>query len=62
MPLTTASLQAVVSEVRGVVSVDELVMFAVDLRNGQRIGESVQALRLDVRSLFLGFKHRVVVK
>ncbi|MCU1504649.1 MAG: putative baseplate assembly protein [Ilumatobacteraceae bacterium] len=62
VPLTTASLQAVVAEVRGVVSVDELVMFAVDLRNGQRIGESVQALRLDARSLFLGFKHRVVVK
>ncbi|MEO5900014.1 MAG: putative baseplate assembly protein [Ilumatobacteraceae bacterium] len=60
--LTTAGLQAVVAEIRGVVSVDELVMFAVDLRNGQRIGESVQALRLDERSLFLGFKHRVVVK
>ena len=62
VPLTTAALQAVVADVRGVVSVDELVMFAVDLRNGQRIGEAVQALRLDERSLFLGYKHRVVVK
>jgi predicted phage baseplate assembly protein len=60
--LTTAALQAVIAEIRGVVSVDEVVMFAVDLRNGQRIGEAVQALRLDERSLFLGFKHRVVVK
>ena len=60
--ITTASLTAVVAEVRGVVSVDELVMFAVDLRNGERIGEAKEALRLDARSLFLGFKHRVVVR
>jgi hypothetical protein len=60
--ISTASLTAVVAEVRGVVAVDELVMFAVDLRNGERIGEAKEALRLDQRSLFLGFKHRVVVR
>ncbi len=60
--LTTASMTAVVAEIRGVVSVDELVMFAVDLRNGQRIGEAKEAIRLNDRSLFLGFHHRVVVR
>jgi predicted phage baseplate assembly protein len=62
VPLTTAALQGIVAEIRGVVSIDELVMFAVDLRNGRRIGEAVQALRLDDRSLFLGYQHRVVVR
>jgi predicted phage baseplate assembly protein len=60
--LTTASLQAVIAEVNGVVSVDEIALFAVNLRNGQRIGDAVQSLRLDERSLFLSHKHRVVVK
>jgi predicted phage baseplate assembly protein len=61
-PLTTASLQAVLTEVPGVVSVDDVVLFAVDLRNGQRLGEAVQSMHLDERSLLLGFKHQVVVK
>lgn len=60
--LTTASLTAAVAEVPGVVAVDDLVMFAVDLRNGERIGEAKDALRLDQRSLFLSFKHQVVVR
>ena len=60
--LSTASLQAVIAEVTGVVSVDEIALFAVDLRNGHRIGDAVQSLRLDPRSLFLSHRHRVVVK
>ena len=51
-------LQAVLTEVPGVVSVDELVLFAVDLRNGRRLGEAVQSLHLDERSLFLSFSTR----
>ena len=62
VPLTTATLQAVIAEVTGVVSVDDLAMFPVDLRNGKRIGDAVQSLRLDERSLLLGHQHRVVVK
>lgn len=60
--LTTASLTAAVAEVAGVAAVDDLVMFAVDLRNGQRIGDAKEALRLDQRSLFLSFNHQVVVR
>jgi hypothetical protein len=60
--LTTASLQAVIAEVVGVVSVDEIALFPVNLRDGHRIGDALQSLRLDERSLFLGNKHRVVVK
>ena len=59
---TTASLQAVISDVDGVVSVDQVVLFAVDLRKGRRIGEPVQSFQLNERSLFLGFRHQVVVK
>ncbi len=62
VPLTTASLQAILTEVPGVVSVDELVLFAVDLRNGRRLGEAVQSLHLDERSLFLSFSHQAVIK
>lgn len=61
-PLTTAGLQALLTEVSGVVSVDELVLFAVDLRNGRRLGEAVQSLQLDDRSLFLSFNHQAVIK
>jgi predicted phage baseplate assembly protein len=62
VPVSTAALTAMVAEVRGVVAVDDLAMFAVDLRNGQRIGEAKEVLRIDSRSLFLGFQHRVIVR
>jgi len=61
-PVTTATLMALAGEVDGVVAVDELVMFDVDLRNGERMGENRDVIRLDGRSLFLGFHHRVVVR
>ena len=59
--LTSADLLALVSSVDGVAAVDELVMFEVDLRNDVRLGDAVDVLTLDGRSLFLGSRHRVVV-
>ena len=59
--LTTAELLALVASIDGVSGVDELVMFEVDLRNGNRLGDAVDVLSLDGRSLFLGARHRVVV-
>jgi predicted phage baseplate assembly protein len=59
--LTTSELLALVASVDGVSAVDELVMFEVDLRNGTRLGDAVDVLTLDGRSLFLGARHRVVV-
>ncbi|MFT3852764.1 MAG: putative baseplate assembly protein [Ilumatobacteraceae bacterium] len=62
VPLNTAMLHGLISDIPGIVSVDELVMFAVNLRDGKRLGEPLQALPLDDRSLYLGFSHQAVVK
>ena len=60
--VTTASLVGLVSELDGVAAVDELFMFEVDLRNGVRLGDAVDAVTLDDRTLVLGARHRVVVR
>lgn len=60
--LTTSALLGLVGAVDGVQSVDELVMFEVDLRNGVRLGDAVDQLTIDDRTLFLGTRHRVVVR
>ena len=60
--VTTASLVGLVSELEGVAAVDELFMFEVDLRNGVRLGDAVDAVTLDDRTLVLGARHRVVVR
>jgi predicted phage baseplate assembly protein len=62
VPLTSASLIPIIAEVEGVSDIDELVMFEVDLRNGIRLGDAVDTITLDDRTLLLGSKHRVVAR
>ena len=62
VPLTSASLLPIIGEVEGVADVDELVMFEVDLRNGVRLGDAVESIVLDERTLLLGARHRVVAR
>lgn len=61
-PLTTAALVGLVAAIDGVAAVDDLFMFEVDLRNGVRLGDAVDSINLDERTLVLGSRHRVVVK
>ncbi len=61
-PVTSAGLTNLVAELDGVAGVDELVCFEVDLRSGQRLGDPIDLLSLDERTLPLGAKHRVVVR
>lgn len=61
-PITTGAITALVAELDGVAGVDELVCFEVDLRSGQRLGDPIELLALDERTLPLGAKHRVVVR
>jgi predicted phage baseplate assembly protein len=61
-PLTTAAATRVVESVEGVLAVDELQLFAYDLRNGRRLGEGRESLPLAENSLFLAADHRVVVR
>lgn len=62
VPLTSASLLPIIEAVEGVAEVDELVMFEVDLRNGVRLGDAVESIAIDDRTLLLGSKHRVVAR
>jgi predicted phage baseplate assembly protein len=61
-PLTTAALVSMIGSLEGVAAVDALVMFEVDLRNGVRLGDAVDVINVDERTLLLGSRHRVVVK
>ncbi len=61
-PLTTAALVGLVAAIDGVAAVDDLFMFEVDLRNGVRLGDAVDSINVDERTLVLGSRHRVVVK
>ncbi|MCC5950077.1 MAG: putative baseplate assembly protein [Nitriliruptoraceae bacterium] len=59
--LSAAALVSVLEEVAGVDGVDELALFEYDLRNGQRLGDMVEAIPLEPASLFLSGRNRVVV-
>ncbi|MDM8085480.1 putative baseplate assembly protein [Cellulomonas cellasea] len=60
--LTAAVVAQLVEAVEGVERVDEVQLFAYDLRNGRRVGLGRDALRLEPHALFLSAAHQVVVK
>lgn len=60
--LSSAVLISVLSEVEGVAGVDELALFEYDLRNGQRLGDATDIVRLEADSLFLAGRTQVVVR
>jgi len=60
--LTAAVVAQLIEAVEGVERVDEVQLFAFDLRNGRRVGVGRDALRLEPHALFLSAAHQVVVK
>jgi hypothetical protein len=62
MDLSGAALVALLNEVEGVAGVDELALFEYDLRNGQRLGDATDLIRVDPDSLFLAGRTQVVVR
>lgn len=62
MDLSAAVLVSVMNEVEGVAGVDDLALFEYDLRNGQRLGDATDLVRLEPRSLFLAGRTQVVVR
>lgn len=62
MDLSGAALVALLNEVEGVAGVDELALFEYDLRNGQRLGDATDLVRVDPESLFLAGRTQVVVR
>jgi hypothetical protein len=59
--LNAATLNQRVADIDGVERVDVL-LFHWDARNGQRVGEAQEIIRLRKNSLFLSGVHRVVVR
>ena len=62
MDLSAAVLISVINEVEGVAGVDDLALFEYDLRNGQRLGDATDLVRLEPESLFLAGRTQVVVR
>jgi hypothetical protein len=60
--LTSAGLTSMIEAVPGVSAVDELAVFEFDLRNQQRVGESLDAVGLEEDALFLAGRTQVVVR
>jgi predicted phage baseplate assembly protein len=60
--LTSEDIRQLVTAMDGVAVVDDVAMFAADLRTGRRIGGSVESLTLGEDALFLGLRHRAVVR
>jgi len=59
--VTAEEIRQLVNSVDGVAIVDDVGLFAADLRTRQRLGGSQESLSLGQDALFLGFHHRVVV-
>lgn len=60
--LTAAGVAERLETVDGIESVDEVLLFEADLRTGERQGRGRELLALDPLSLFLSFRHQVVVR
>ena len=60
--LNAAALSELLEAIEGVDRVEEVLLFAYDLRTGQRVGPGRELIRLDRQSLFLSARHQVVVR
>lgn len=60
--LNASVVAQVVATVEGVDRVSEVVLFKADVRNQRREGEGLEVVRLEEDSLFLSFRHKVVVR
>ena len=60
--LNSGMIGQIISEVEGVERVDDVALFHWDARNGTRVGQAMETVRLQPRSIFLSGTHRVVVR
>ncbi len=74
--LTEEKARQMLAAIEGVAAVDDVVLFAADLRRGERIvigqrtpaqaateeGQPAEGITLEEDAIFLGFKHEVVVR
>jgi predicted phage baseplate assembly protein len=60
--LLASDVFQLIGAVDGVDRVDEVLFFEADARNQQRFGNGREVIRLSSESLFLSFKHRVVIR
>ena len=60
--LNAGNLVQLLAAVDGVERVKRLALLKADLRNGRRVGEALQVVGAAPDSLFLSFKHQVVVQ
>ena len=60
--LTAGAVAELLGAADGVDRVEEVVLFEADVRNRTRIGGGKELVRLSPESLFLSFRHRVVVR
>ena len=58
----TAPIFGLLQGVDGIADVEEVVLFEADLREGRRLGRGSQRVRLGRGSLFLSFRHGVVLR
>ena len=57
-----AHIAQLLESVEGVERVEEVLLFEIDLRTGQRQGPGREIIRLDSHSLFLSSLHQVVAR
>jgi predicted phage baseplate assembly protein len=60
--LTAGALAEVLAAVDGIDRVEDVVLFEADVRNRTRVGQGRELVRLGPDSLFLSFRHWVVVR
>ena len=60
--LVAGDIHQLVAAVDGVDRVDEVLFFEADARNERRFGPGREIIRIGNESLFLSFRHRVVVR
>lgn len=60
--LNAAPIAEMLEAIEGVDRVEEVLLFAYDLRTGHRVGTGREVIRLDQQSLFLSARHQVVVR
>lgn len=60
--LNAAPIAEMLEAIEGVERVEEVLLFAYDLRTGQRVGSGKELIHLDRFSLFLSAAHQVVVR
>jgi predicted phage baseplate assembly protein len=60
--LNAGAVVQVIGGVDGVEKVIEVVLFEVDLRNSRRVNRGLDVIHLAEQSLFLSYKHQVVVR